>query len=269
MQNEMGQSLLEIKNYYDAQVTYKLRNFVESNQRVERAWKTLTLWGPKDPGRILEIGCGIGAVCWRMSKLWPKAEVVGLDISDQSLIIAEKMFGAPNVSFCRGPLVPGLMKGRFDLMLLMDVYEHIAVEERPTLHQALLDLQSECGRIFLSFPTPRHLAWLRQHHPQSIQPVDEDISIDSIITLARDTGNEVLHYQEVGVWQQGDYAHAVLGKNKLEPLTHPKSGINSLLPRVYLKLFAQKLRSFSWGRLRRLAMVRYRLGTQFYPGKWL
>lgn len=91
-----------IKEYYDGQATNKLRNFGEGNRRVDRAWKTLISWGPKDPKRILEIGCDIGTVCWRLGKLWPEAEVVGLDISDQSLEIAEKLFGAPKISFCRG-----------------------------------------------------------------------------------------------------------------------------------------------------------------------
>ncbi len=94
----------------------------------------------------------------------------------------------------------------------MDVYEHIAIEDRPGLHEALTDLLRDQSRIFLSFPTPRHQTWLRQYHPDQIQPVDEDVSIDTISALARDTRTEVVFYQEVGVWHDGDYAHGVLEK---------------------------------------------------------
>lgn len=261
---EVSQSIV---GYYDDHVADKLRGFVEGNHRVERAWRTLEQWGPKNPGRIVEIGCGIGAICWRLSHRWPKAQIVGLDISCKSLEIAQNLFASPNLSFWEGPLVKGKLPGKFDFMVLMDVYEHIACNNRPALHEALKDLQSNDCRIFLSFPTPRHLAWLREHHPEQIQPVDEDISLATILALAQDTDNEVLLYQEVDVYQEGDYAHAVLGKGKLDSIVDQESGTRAILHRVYHRFLARKLQSFSWGRQRRLAMVHRRLGPQSYPGK--
>src|SRR5439155_10736100 len=113
-----------------------------------------------------------------------------------------------------GPLGTETFTDKFDLIVLMDVYEHIAVVDRLGLHQALKDLCNDHGRIVLSFPTPGYLAWLRQHQPDQIQPVDENISIETIAALASDTNTEVLLYQEVNVWHEGDYAHAVLGRRK-------------------------------------------------------
>jgi hypothetical protein len=40
---------------------------------------------------------------------------------------------------------------------MMDVYEHIAVQERPELHEFLAAALGERGRIFLSVPTPQTL----------------------------------------------------------------------------------------------------------------
>jgi len=262
----MGQSVQEVRGYYDEHLAGKLSGFVEGNKRVEHAWQTLERWASADPRRILEIGCGIGDICWRMSRRWPEAEVVGLDISPKSVEIARKLFSSSRVSFCEGALVKGKLGGKFDLIVLMDVYEHIAVEDRPSLHEALAELRNDRCRIILSFPTPRHLAWLRQHQPDQIQPVDEDISIETILDLARDLGTEFLLYQEVGVWHEGDYAHAVLGK---------RQGMNAIataaLPMRPLK---EKIRNLVWGRpeplvsprSERLALIHRRLGAEYYPG---
>lgn len=201
----------DVRTYYDAHVAGKLRGFVEGNARVEHAWATIEQQAGHAPARILEVGCGIGDLSWRMSRRWTESHVVGLDVSRRSLRIARKLFRDPRISFCDGPLVMGQLDGAFDLIVLIDVYEHIASTDRPSLHEAIKELRAPNGRIILTFPTPRHLAWLRIHQPDEIQPVDEDITLETISQLARDTGTEVLAYHEIGVWHEGDYAHAVLG----------------------------------------------------------
>lgn len=262
----MNKSLQQVKAYYDVHVAGKLEGFIEGNERVERAWLTIDQWTLANPRSILEIGCGIGDICWRMTRRWQEAEVVGLDVSLQSLRIAQQLFGSPKLSFCEGPLVKGKLVGKFDLIILMDVYEHIAVKDRPRLHEALADQLSDRSRVFLSFPTPRHQVWLRQYHPDQIQPVDEDVSIDTISALARDTKTEVLLYQEVGVWHEGDYAHAVLGKRGgWIPVSkaHPR---NQRIRKRISKLLRGRPEPLVPPRSRRLALVRQQLGPEYYPG---
>ena len=201
----------EIQQYYDEHTLDKLDNFVDNNERVERAWLTLTEHLQHPPQKILEVGCGVGYICGRMNSFWKEAKVVGIDISPKSIEIAKKLFGSEKVSFIDGTLIPGKFSELFDLIILMDVYEHIAENERDILHIALKELLTENGIIFLSFPTPRHLARLKIHIPSAIQPVDEDITIETISRLGSAIGKEVLLYKEVSVWHQGDYAHAILG----------------------------------------------------------
>ncbi len=101
----MNRSLEQVKIYYDSHIAGKLEGFVEGNERVERAWLTIDQRAPANPKQILEIGCGIGDICWRMTRRWPGAEVVGLDVSPNSLEMARKLFGSSRLSFCEGPLV--------------------------------------------------------------------------------------------------------------------------------------------------------------------
>jgi trans-aconitate methyltransferase len=258
----MKTSVEHIKSYYDSHVFRKLGDFVDGNARVECALETVESWAPAKPARIAEIGCGIGAVCWRLSQRWPEAEIIGMDISEKSLEIARRIFGSRQISFCAGALEPGKLSGQFDLIVLMDVYEHIDRSERELVHAVLKDLRSPRGRIMLSVPTPRHLQWLQANHPDEIQPIDEHISIETISTLAKETATEVVFYQEVGIWHEGDYAHAVLGKQTdWRPVSrNPRSRKTGLL-----HFLSGESRRAGHSRAERLRLVQSRLGKEAYP----
>ncbi len=173
----------------------------------------------------------------------------------------------PRVSFVEGTLEIGTLSGKFDLIVLMDVYEHVSVADRRGLHQVLRELRTESGRIVLSCPTPRCQAWLRQDHPDQIQPVDEDISIETISALARDTKTDVLLFQEINVWHQGDYSHAVLGTHDgwVAATSTPPAimGIKHMIKKVLLLDNVERLVP---PRPHRLALLYQKLGHQSYPG---
>jgi SAM-dependent methyltransferase len=201
-----------VKNYYDDRIEGKLRDFTGFNPRIEAAIRTLADWAPQKPKRVLEIGCGIGATSWRMAKAWPQAEVVGADVSPRSIEVARTCFKLPNLTYFEGFIEPGAIAGKFDLIVLMDVYEHIAVQDRQVLHQTIRSLLADDARVFVSVPTPAHLAYLRKNHPQEIQPVDEDVGPIEAHAIAQDTESELLNYRQVGIWKYGDYAHFVFGR---------------------------------------------------------
>lgn len=259
----MNQSVTQIKTYYDSHMAGKIQGFVEGNKRVERAWKTIEQWTPKNPQRILEIGCGIGDICWRMTRKWSNSEVVGLDVSPKSIAVAKTLFTFPQLYFVEGQLSKNTFSSKFDLIILMDVYEHIALEDRAKLHAALKEVCSDCGRIILSFPTPRKQLNLRQYYPDQIQPIDEDINISTIVDMASDIQTEVLLYQEVDVWHEGDYAHAVLGKREgLVTVAYPANGG---VKRRIRKFLQSKTQPLVPSRRQRLALVHERLGSEAYP----
>ncbi len=208
----MKPDLDHVRNYYDERIDGKIRDFLTFNPRIESALETLGEWAPQSPSRILEIGCGIGASTWRMAATWTAAEVIGADVSGRSLDVARACFQRPNLRYFEGLILEGTLTGTFDYIVLMDVYEHVAIDDRPALHLALKSLLSERGRIFMSVPTPLHLADLRANHPKEIQPVDEDVTPACFCGLADFIGVDLLMYRAVGIWRYGDYAHAVIGR---------------------------------------------------------
>lgn len=207
-----------LRTFYDRHAHELLEGFVAGNPRVDAAWETIRLWGPRAPSYIAEIGCGIGDICARMSENWPTASIVGVDISPRAIDLARRLFGSDRIRFHESRADELTVEGTFDLIAMIDTYEHIASPERDRLHESLRQMLSETGRIILSFPTPRHLEWLRMNAPDQIQPVDEDIDLGVVDRIAIETGTEVLLYKEISVWHEGDYAHAVLGRVEDWPL---------------------------------------------------
>jgi len=202
-----------VQKYYNEHTHFKINDFASVSPRIESAYKTLIQYAPKNPSRILEVGCGVGSIVYRMKKHWPGADVFGIDISTESIETAKKLFSARGIHFQSGILLPETYKEGFDLIVFMDVYEHIAVQDRPLVHASLLKLLNNKGRIFLSVPTPHNLIWSAVHKPHTMQPVDEHISFDVIGKLAKDTSTEVQLFQNKNIWNIGDYCHIVLEKN--------------------------------------------------------
>lgn len=199
-----------IKSYYDNHIDGKLKGFVNGNERVERAWQNM-IDSIQEPKKILEVGCGIGDISFRMSEYWKSATVVGLDISERSIEIANKLFAKDKISFIAGMLDDKKIKGKFDLILLMDVYEHIGQNERKSFNNDLNNLLEENGRVFLACPTPRHQQYLKEFNPSGLQPIDEDITLEVMLNLARDMNRLVLMYKQISVWRAGDYCHTIIG----------------------------------------------------------
>ena len=205
-------TLESVRAYYDERIDEKIRDFTHANPRIEAAVQLIAEWAPPNPARILEIGCGIGATAWRMARAWPQAEVVGADVSSVSIEVAKTCFRLPNLSYRDVLIKEGFLQGEFDLVLLMDTYEHIALDNRGTLHAAIKSLLSDEARLVLTIPTPAALNYARTSNPSDLQPVDESVTPTDILVLAKETETQLLYYREVGIWQYGDYAHLVLGR---------------------------------------------------------
>jgi SAM-dependent methyltransferase len=76
-----------------------------------------------EPGRIAEVGCGAGGILEALrGELEPHPDCVGYEISPQAFELARKR-EAEGLQFRLG--TPGTDDGAFDLVLAMDVLEHV------------------------------------------------------------------------------------------------------------------------------------------------
>lgn len=114
------------------------------------------------PTRILEIGCGEGALAERLVHDWPDAHYTGIDIIGH----LGRMYEGPvhNVVF-RQVTAQDLAQetpGAFDLVVINDVLHHVPTPLRPEIMTAARDLLCPGGCLLMKDwarrPTPIHAA---------------------------------------------------------------------------------------------------------------
>lgn len=252
-------------DFYDEHIVHKVADFVDGNRRVEAAWQTIQRWAPESPACVIEIGCGLGAMAYRMAERWPDARVIGVDISPRSIEFGQRLFQLPNLSYSNArPETLGL-DGMCDLVVLVDVFEHIAVSERASFITSIAGLMAPTSRLVLTFPTPAYQQSLRDEAPEKLQPVDEDVDWCALQEIAAITRSDLVLFQEQNIWLTGDYAHAVLARRKTGvPVERPQAEEPDTLSRA-----VQKVRTLLHGedpqsRNARLRLVERTLGAAAY-----
>ncbi|MGB1251868.1 MAG: hypothetical protein ACPG8W_14710, partial [Candidatus Promineifilaceae bacterium] len=88
-----------------------------------------------------------------------------------------------------------------------DVVEHIPLATRPQLLQHLAGLLDAGGRLIMTYPTPAYQQHLRQHDPDKLQVIDEDVHLGDLL---HESGLLPYHFQTMPIWHDNMYNHAVL-----------------------------------------------------------
>lgn len=121
--------------------------------------------------RILDFGCGSGASSIILAKMFPTAEITGVDISEEHLSIAQArqvFYELANLRFFLSPRTEEIPDdiGRFDYIIMSAVYEHLLPHERPLILNKLWSVLKTNGILFVFdtpyryFPVERHTTGL-------------------------------------------------------------------------------------------------------------
>ena len=204
-----------LRDYYDHLLGGLLAGYVYGSERIQAALRFVLAWTPPDAQRILEAGCGIGESTDALKRHRPAAFVLGIDSHERLLERARRLFGDGDAVFTCADILTCTPEGPpFDVIVLMDVYEHIPLASRPRLHAVLNGLLAPFGRLLLTTPSISHQHYLRDDTPGGLQPIDEDVSRADFERLAADIGGTLAHYLEVSVWRSRDYVHAVVARDR-------------------------------------------------------
>lgn len=211
----------EQRKFYDNFITRLIRDYIYGNARTEAAITHAVKWIPETAKRILDIGCGIGWTTYEIKKAFPNSSVSGIDLSDNSIEIAKRLFGEYGIEFSAQDITQWSdEKGnQYDAIVMIDVYEHIPTQNRETFHQVLSKSLSPDGYIIMTFPSIFKSENTKEDDNEVFQPVDENVSLEDIICLANDVSGTIMVYSHTNIWDTNDYVHAVICRNpKLIPL---------------------------------------------------
>jgi len=251
-----------IARYYDAFSKRLLQDYVYGNRRIELAINRVLGAADENTKLILDIGCGIGHSSERYAAHCPGWKVTGVDISPTNIETATRLFENERLRFLVSDLVENPFSERFDLISLIDVYEHIPRAHWSRFNSTLGDLLSDSGTLVLTTPTPQHQGYLHQFMPDELQIVDETVQIEDIVECARAIRATIVCYEQVVVWKRYDYLHVVMRRDP---------GYRPLLPSPVATRWRKRYEGVvgRFDRLHRRARVRSRLGvdiTRKAPG---
>ena len=89
-----------------------------------------------DGSRVLDIGCGYGAVARSIARARPNARVIGVDYDKERLAQAMASDNPLNLSFVEADATKSVPPGPWDIVVLSNVLEHIA--DRTSFLSALI-----------------------------------------------------------------------------------------------------------------------------------
>jgi colanic acid/amylovoran biosynthesis glycosyltransferase len=230
--------------FYDAFATHLLADFAHGNPRIESAIIHALYWLPRHTRKVLDIGCGIGWSSWEIKRHHSGTDVVGIDLSPRMVELASSLFAADGLTFRSADVgTDSLPQGRFDAIVMLDVYEHVPRDRREDLHRHLAEVLAEESRLILTVPSVSHQQRLRSCEPNQLQPVDEDVSLEDLERLARDLDARLRMADEVSIWNPGDYIHAVVERGTFagRPALFPRRAAHLAPRRVRAALVRQAL----------------------------
>lgn len=233
----------EVETFYDEFGRKQLRNFVYGNARISAAVDLVVSLLDGGPGRLLCFGCGVGVEANMLTDRLPEYEILGVDISGKSIDIARQLFESDQLKFQAGGVESIQPSPPFDVVTLVDVYEHIPRADWPNFNRSLGELLSSNGIVVLSAPTPAYQTWLHENNPAGLQIIDESVALSDIEVLADDLDATVTYYCTITMGMTHQYEHAVLVRNLLlekytppPPVPAPRNPFQRLGRRVVNRL---------------------------------
>jgi len=146
--------------------------------------------------RVLDAGSGLGQYSWYLARRFPSWDITATDINEEAISDSQDFFrrsGVTNVSFRTGDLAEFVEPGTYDLVLSVDVMEHI--EEDTRVFQNLCRSMKPGGMLLISTPSDQGGSDVHGTGEQSFieEHVRDGYNRDEIEKKLKDAG---FHYVE-------------------------------------------------------------------------
>ena len=210
----------EISDFYDEFVQRQLK--IGANERLISLYKRLLNLGLKEDSKVLELGCGVGIFTKLLSKKTSTGILEAVDLSEKSVAVAkEELKGKKNILLVVADVVKYQPKNSdFDFITLMDVIEHIPLEQHEELFGNLAKICTEKTQIALNIPNPQYLGYMRIHNPESMQVIDQEVHLFPLMQHLEKHNLELTYFEKYGIWEAEDYHFMVIRKKRNFVLKH-------------------------------------------------
>lgn len=210
----------EISDFYDEYVQRQLK--IGANDRLISLYKRLLDLGLKEDSKVLELGCGVGIFTKLLSKKLTSGILEAVDLSEKSIAVAkEELKGKSSIILNVADVVKYQPQNSdFDFITLMDVIEHIPLDQHEELFQNLAEICTDKTRITINIPNPQYIAYARLNHPESLQVIDQEVELFPLMQHLEKHDLELIFFEEYGIWEADDYHFMVIRKKQKFTLKH-------------------------------------------------
>lgn len=203
------------EQFYDNFGIKLITDFAYGNLRIYNAINFVLANIDAKHKRVLDIGCGIGWTSYEVAKNFPEIQVDAIDLSSNSIDIAQKLFKLNNLKYFHLDVTSKqflTLDNKYDLIIMIDVFEHISQVDRKLFLENISNYINDFGTLILTYPSPEQTQWLILNAASTMQPVDEKIEINIILDAALQLKANIKHYEYKDVWHENDYIYCILQK---------------------------------------------------------
>ncbi len=116
-------------------------------------------------GRLLDVGCGTGLLDYAIARHRPGLKILGIDIDERAVGLANRYNRRPNLEFAAVPLQD--VTGSFDCISFVDVMHHATKDDARGLLESAESLLASGGEILIK-DISRKGGWFSYAHDRYI-----------------------------------------------------------------------------------------------------
>lgn len=212
-----------------------------TNERIFFLFKKMMQLGLRKNSNVLELGCGIGAFTYMLSKKIKDGIVESVDISPQSILFAKEKIKSGNISFHQADIVSysPQSKCKFDFITLFDVIEHIPVDQHARLFGNINPIMGEDALLLINIPNPLFIEYDKKYQPEVLQVIDQPIYLNVLSENLYRNNFIIESFQTNSVWFEGDYQFLVIRRKsefKNTRLSDQRNIFHKLFHRIGLEI---------------------------------
>lgn len=189
----MSATIEKIREYYNRQSDKSL----QKNIRHDVILATLDKYIPRYT-TVLDIGCGSGITSKHLAE--GDRLVEAIDLSSARIEYASANNAHPGVLYTTGDITSYKPVGKFDAIVMADVFEHIQPDRISALFDVILKCSHESTLIYLNVPDYDYLSYVNASRPDLAQIVDVPYKHEKIIELFENISFVASYYQKY--WMQ-------------------------------------------------------------------
>ena len=148
--------------------------------------------------------------------------IEAVDLSEKSIAVAKaELKNRKNIHFDVADVVKYRPKNSgFDFITLMDVIEHIPLEQHEELFKNLAKIATDKTKIVINIPNPQYIGYARINHPETLQVIDQEVHLFPLMQHLEKHHLEIIFFEKYGIWEEEDYHFMVIRKKRDFQLKH-------------------------------------------------